>query len=411
MIKLKDLLNLNEQRAAAAIDQAKRNIKRGVQGAVDSVANTASNIGDLVRVNKATKNPDFANAKIEPGLSALKKYSVTGIRNLENALEKYEQGRLDLKDMIAIFNDISDYVTSEAWTKHVKDAKKPKLNFYFRKGKLEVVETPAEPTVMTPGQYTTPMEEGRKMFLPDQAKFDQAAYGTLNSTMTNYIQSIKSDLKSRVPKAQDIKITPISINIVSSTSNVPSSFVGTPATAAQNIPLCEARSKSMQTAITQILKSAGCVGVDNCIAGGERHFKITNKANNPAGPKWDPVKYSDKEREKPAVQQDYEKDYAPYRYTRCEVAVRVSYFIKEDDQPEKESKEGYRWALSASFKQKIKRKKCFIFCRGFKVPPMFPTKKYEIIPCPWQNEIFKMSNMFDGSRGPDAYNKKKKKNR
>ena len=129
MIKLKDLLNLNEQRAAAAIDQAKRNIKRGVQGAVDSVANTASNIGDLVRVNKATKNPDFANAKIEPGLSALKKYSVTGIRNLENALEKYEQGRLDLKDMIAIFNDISDYVTSEAWTKHVKDAKKPKLNF------------------------------------------------------------------------------------------------------------------------------------------------------------------------------------------------------------------------------------------------------------------------------------------
>ena len=408
MIKLKDLLNLNEQRAAAAIDRTKRNITRGVQGAVSNVDTAITNVGDLVRVNKAIKNPDFSSAKIEPGLSALKKYSVTGIRNLENALEKYEQGKLELKDMIEIFNDISDYVTSEAWTTHIKDAKKPKLNFYFRKGKLEVEETPAEPIVMTPGQYTTPAGEGRKMFLPDQATFDKAAYSTLNSTMTNYIQSIKADLLKNQPGVKDIKITPISINIVSSTSKVPSRFGGGPATAAKNVQLCEARSKSMQTAITQILKSAGCVAVDNCIAGGEQHFKITNLANNKKGPDWDPVKYSDKERKKPAVQQAYEKDYAPYRYTRCEIAVRVSYFKKDDPQPEKESEQGYRWTLSASFKQKIKKKRCFIFCKGFRVPPMFPTKKYEILPCPWQNEIFKMSAMFDGSRGPKALAKKNK---
>ncbi len=340
MIKLKDLLNLNEQ-SSDSIKWYK------------SLPKTKPDINYGDAYNYMLKYAGKQGSKNNPS-------RINTLRKLSD------------QELMSFFDDFNAYIAAlPPEIKNDLDSKKRYIAVRIaRKGTFKI-ETPKPEPVITEteiGPIQLGMGNGQvKLFPDDSATLTSDAIGLINRMVKQQVEKARASLEEN---AYDIEIAPRVLNFAAGTSQVRSKYNSTTYSADNNIPLCKDRVAAIQTAFIEALKANGVVGIDDCIQAGGKNYVITEKPNQ--GPEWGEKQRNDtKKYGKPGARtKAYQNEYSRYRFASGQVALSVSYTVNkiESGKPKIDSGELYEWMFKVikrvSYDGGRRKKKCFMFCKG-----------------------------------------------
>ena len=341
MIKLKELLNLNEQ-SSDSIKWYK------------SLPKTNPNINYGDAYNYMLKYAGKQGSKNNP-------ISINTLRKLSD------------QELISFFDDFNAFLTTLPPEIKNELGKKRFIKVSVgRKGTFKI-ETPAPEPVITEteiGPIQLGMSNGKvELFPDDSATLTSDAIGLINRMVKQQVEEARAN--PILKDAYDIEIAPRVLNFSAGTSKVRSKYNSTTYSAANNIPLCKDRLAAMQKAFVEALKANGVVGIEDCIQAGGKHYVITEKPNE--GPEWGEQQRKDTKTygKQGARTKAYQNEYEKYRFASGQVALSLSYTVNEIDpgKPKIDSGESYEWMFKVQRRSSGgggggRKKKCFIFCKG-----------------------------------------------
>jgi hypothetical protein len=388
MIKLKDLLNLNEQ-SSDSIKWYK------------SLPKTKPDINYGDAYNYMLKYAGKQGSKNNPS-------RINTLRKLSD------------EELISFFDDFNAYIaTLPPEIKNDLDSKKRYIAVRIaRKGTFKI-ETPKPDPVITEteiGPIQLGMGNGQvELFPDDSATLTSDAIGLINRMVKQQVEKARAN--PILKDAYDIEIAPRVLNFSAGTSKVRSKYKGPSGGTGDykdgkinNEALCKDRLAAMQKAFIEALKANGVVGIEDCIQAGGKHYVITEKPNE--GPEWGEDQRNDtKKYGKPGARTAaYQNEYEKYRFASGQVALSLSYTKNEikEGNPKIDSGELYEWMFKVikrvSYNGGGRKKKCFIFCKGLGLRGNGLFSTTASVSCPrFTKKTGKKSRLNPGIKTPMGY--------